>query len=68
MQLKRNKMLRSRKNQILLAFSFWGDIKQRPGNSIYELRSYVLKVGSLSLRSTLGSSKSPETCRLFCVG
>jgi hypothetical protein len=40
----RNTMLRSRKNQILLAFSFWPDIKPRPGNSIYELRSYVLKV------------------------
>ncbi len=37
-------MLRSRKNQILLAFSFWGEIKPRTDKHIYELRSYTLKV------------------------
>ncbi len=43
-RINRNKMLRSRKNQILLAFSFWGEIEERKGPNIYELRSYVLKV------------------------
>ncbi|CAD5112386.1 DgyrCDS1607 [Dimorphilus gyrociliatus] len=47
-RLNRNKMLRSRKNQILLAFSFWGEPKQRPAEkNIYELRSYVLKPGTM---------------------
>ncbi len=44
-RVNRNKMLRSRKNQILLPFSFWGDVKQRESSNIYELRSYTLKVG-----------------------
>lgn len=43
----RNKMLRSRKNQILLAFSFWPEIAPRPPNHIYELRSYTLKPGTM---------------------
>ncbi|XP_046550104.1 protein NipSnap-like isoform X1 [Haliotis rubra] len=43
----RNKMLRSRRNQILLAFSFWPELKPREGKSIYELRSYVLKPGTM---------------------
>ena len=43
----RNKMLRSRKNQILLAFSFWPEMAPRPPSNIYELRSYTLKVHSL---------------------
>ena len=43
-RIKRNKMLRSRRNQILLAFSFWGPLKKREGSNIYELRSYTLKV------------------------
>lgn len=45
----RNLMLRSRKNQIILEFSYWGGIKPRPGNNIYELRSYVLKVAEYSI-------------------
>jgi hypothetical protein len=37
-------MLRSRRNQILLPFSFWPEIAPREGPNIYELRSYTLKV------------------------
>ncbi|KAK7088707.1 protein NipSnap-like isoform X1 [Littorina saxatilis] len=43
----RNKMLRYRKNQILLAFSFWPELKPRPPSNIYELRSYTLKPGTM---------------------
>eukprot|EP00914_Ancora_sagittata_P013142 GHVO01025604.1.p1 GENE.GHVO01025604.1~~GHVO01025604.1.p1 ORF type:complete len:294 (-),score=12.04 GHVO01025604.1:256-1137(-) len=46
-RISRNKMLRSRRNQILLAFSFWGDPEERDGSNIYELRSYVLKPGTM---------------------
>lgn len=46
-RINRNKMLRSRKNQILLAFSFWGDVQPRQGKWIYELRSYTLKPGTM---------------------
>ena len=41
---RRNQMLRYRKNQILLAFSFWGPIEPREPKWTYELRSYTLKV------------------------
>jgi len=41
---RRNALLRERRNQILLAFSFWPEIKARGGQHIYELRSYTLKV------------------------
>lgn len=45
---KRNKMLRSRRNQILLRFSFWPRETPSPDRShIYELRSYVLKPGTM---------------------
>ena len=37
-------MLRSRKNQILLSFSFWPELTAREGPNIYEMRSYTLKV------------------------
>ncbi|KAL5015001.1 hypothetical protein ScPMuIL_009271 [Solemya velum] len=43
----RNKMLRSRKNQILLAFSFWPEPAPRDGRNIYEMRSYTLKPGTM---------------------
>jgi len=43
----RNQMLRYRRNQILLAFSFWPAIAPRDGNHIYELRSYTLKPGTM---------------------
>jgi len=46
-RINRNKMLRSRRNQILLAFSFWGDIQPRDTGNIYELRTYVLKPGTM---------------------
>ena len=39
-------MLRSRKNQILLSFSFWPQLEPREGPNIYEMRSYTLKVGT----------------------
>jgi len=41
---RRNALLRERRNQILLAFSFWPEVKPRSGQHIYELRSYTLKV------------------------
>jgi len=44
---KRNEMLRYRKNQILLAFSFWGEIEPREPKWAYELRSYTLKPGTM---------------------
>jgi len=44
---KRNQMLRYRRNQILLAFSFWPAIEPREGSHIYELRSYTLKPGTM---------------------
>lgn len=46
-RINRNKMLRSRRNQILLAFSFWGEIQPREPGNIYELRTYVLKPGTM---------------------
>ncbi|BFZ18992.1 hypothetical protein BsWGS_22032 [Bradybaena similaris] len=44
---KRNAMLRSRRNQIMLAFSFWPPIQPRPPSNIYELRSYTLRPGTM---------------------
>ncbi|XP_052226825.1 protein NipSnap-like [Dreissena polymorpha] len=43
----RNKMLRSRKNQILLSFSFWPELIPRDGPNIYEMRSYTLRAGTM---------------------
>uniref|UniRef100_A0A2C9L050 NIPSNAP domain-containing protein n=1 Tax=Biomphalaria glabrata TaxID=6526 RepID=A0A2C9L050_BIOGL len=40
-------MLRSRRNQILLAFSFWPPIQPREPSHIYELRTYTLKPGTM---------------------
>lgn len=37
-------MLLSRKNQLLLEFSFWNEPVPRDGPNIYELRSYQLRV------------------------
>lgn len=37
-------MLLSRKNQLLLEFSFWNEPVPRAGPNIYELRSYQLRV------------------------
>uniref|UniRef100_A0A8C4QVY3 Nipsnap homolog 1 (C. elegans) n=1 Tax=Eptatretus burgeri TaxID=7764 RepID=A0A8C4QVY3_EPTBU len=44
---KRSAMLISRKNQLLLEFSFWNEPQPRAGPNIYELRSYHLKPGTL---------------------
>lgn len=37
-------MLLSRRNQLLLEFSFWNEPQPRAGPNIYELRTYKLKV------------------------
>ena len=47
---ERGKMLLSRRNQLLLEFSFWNEPVARPGPNIYELRSYQLRVNPRSLR------------------
>ncbi|XP_070572843.1 protein NipSnap homolog 1-like isoform X1 [Ptychodera flava] len=45
---ERSKMLISRENQLLQAFSFWGDPEPRTTkNNIYEMRSYHLKPGTM---------------------
>lgn len=41
-------MLLSRKNQLLLEFSFWNEPVPRSGPNIYELRSYQLRVSAFS--------------------
>lgn len=43
---ERGKMLMSRRNQLLLEFSFWNEPVPRQGPNIYELRSYQLRVRS----------------------
>jgi len=43
----RNAMLRSRKNQLLLSFDFWGEMWPRTKPHIYELRTYTLKPGTM---------------------
>ncbi|XP_058020493.1 protein NipSnap homolog 2 isoform X1 [Ahaetulla prasina] len=43
----RGNMLLSRKNQLLLEFSFWNEPVSRPGPNIYELRSYQLRPGTM---------------------
>ncbi|KAM6155559.1 protein NipSnap homolog 2 isoform 2-T2 [Rhynchocyon petersi] len=43
----RSDMLLSRKNQLLLEFSFWNEPVPRPGPNIYELRSYQLRPGTM---------------------
>uniref|UniRef100_A0A6Q2WY55 NIPSNAP domain-containing protein n=1 Tax=Esox lucius TaxID=8010 RepID=A0A6Q2WY55_ESOLU len=44
---ERGKMLLSRRNQLLLEFSFWNEPIPRPGPNIYELRSYQLRPGTM---------------------
>lgn len=46
-RIARNKMLRYRKNQILLGFSFWPKPEPKNTKSIYEMRSYTLKAGTM---------------------
>jgi len=45
-RVARNQMLRHRRNQIVLPFSFWPFMSELEGNHIYELRSYTLKPGT----------------------
>lgn len=44
---ERSVMLHKRHNQLLHAFSFWGEPKLRDDKNIYELRTYYLKPGTL---------------------
>uniref|UniRef100_A0A7N6F6V0 NIPSNAP domain-containing protein n=1 Tax=Anabas testudineus TaxID=64144 RepID=A0A7N6F6V0_ANATE len=44
---ERGKMLLSRRNQLLLEFSFWNEPVPRSGPNIYELRSYQLRPGTM---------------------
>lgn len=46
---KRGKMLLSRRNQLLLEFSFWNEPVPRDGPNIYELRSYQLRVWNVTI-------------------
>lgn len=39
--------LRSRQNQFMLSFSFWPNPQPQVNNSMYEMRSYVLKPGTM---------------------
>ncbi|RWS26639.1 protein NipSnap-like protein [Leptotrombidium deliense] len=39
--------LRQRQNQLMMSFSFWGHPEPCVRNSMYELRSYVLKPGTM---------------------
>lgn len=43
----RNEMLVSRRNEIVLPFSFWPEVQSRPPSHIYELRTYMLKPGTM---------------------
>lgn len=40
-------LLRSRHNQLMMAFSFWGHPVPAIRDSSYEMRSYVLKPGTM---------------------
>ncbi|NWW75262.1 NIPS1 protein, partial [Climacteris rufus] len=44
---ERSRMLLSRRNQLLLEFSFWNEPHPRQGPNIYELRTYKLKPGTM---------------------
>nr|XP_033812873.1 protein NipSnap homolog 1 [Geotrypetes seraphini] len=46
-QQERSHMLLSRRNQLLLEFSFWNEPLPRKGPNIYELRTYRLKPGTM---------------------
>ena len=41
------KLLRKRENQLMAQFSFWGATKPAVRNCNYEMRSYVLKPGTM---------------------
>lgn len=44
---EQSKLVRSRHLQYLLAFSYWPQIQPRTDKHIYEIRSYVLKPGTI---------------------
>ncbi|KAK2538076.1 hypothetical protein Q9966_005838 [Columba livia] len=51
---ERSRMLLSRRNQLLLEFSFWNEPLPRQGPNIYELRTYKLKVSGCGVSPCLG--------------
>lgn len=57
-------MLLSRRNQLLLEFSFWNEPLPRKGPNIYELRTYKLKVRHEMFhpRHGTGTQGIPEPC------
>lgn len=59
---ERAKMLLSRRNQLLLEFSFWNEPLPRPGPNIYELRTYHLKVSVFLFYQHI----STYLCKFFC--
>lgn len=61
---ERGNMLLSRKNQLLLEFSFWNEPVPREGPNIYELRSYQLRV-SFSFLYFLSYMMSWNVQRVF---
>lgn len=63
-------MLMSRKNQLLLEFSFWNEPVPREGPNIYELRSYQLRVSNSSRSSSRRQqceSSGMDHIRLFSL-
>ncbi|KAG8236927.1 hypothetical protein J437_LFUL014972 [Ladona fulva] len=47
LQKERGALLRSRHLQYLLAFSYWPPVEPRQGSNLYEIRSYILKPGTM---------------------
>ncbi|XP_076312278.1 protein NipSnap-like [Tachypleus tridentatus] len=47
LQNDRVKLVRSRENQLMLAFSYWGHPEAQKRDCNYEMRSYVLKPGTM---------------------
>ena len=62
---ERGKMLLSRRNQLLLEFSFWNEPVPRPGPNIYELRSYQLRVRLLLRRDLVCVCVCARVCVFF---
>lgn len=47
LQREEAKHLRARQNQFMLPFSFWGNPEPKEHSGMYEIRSYVLKPGTM---------------------
>lgn len=47
LQTDESKYLRARQNQYMLPFSFWGNPEPKHHGGMYEIRSYVLKPGTM---------------------